>query len=1020
MDIPITECLCGHPFDPDQFMIQCYLCRIWYHGQCVSIKEYMATEIDKFHCPRCVPIHNQSIMKVRTNWHRHNYSEMEAEGKPVQTGTPVFIRELKSRHFPKADDIVKHLKGQQLTMQYLQTNGFDIPIIVDIKDGLDMVVPPPNFSLYDVQTYIGGEREMDVIDVAKQNNVRMSLKEFVEYYYDPNRSRILNVISLEFTNTGLSSMVEAPYIARKLDWVNYVWPRDWPEDSELKKPEVQKYCLMGVKDSFTDFHIDFGGTSVWYHVLRGEKVFYLIKPTAANLHLYQQWMSSSTQSETFFGDQVDACYKCVLKQGQTMLIPTGWIHAVLTPIDSLVFGGNFVHSLNIPMQIQIYEMERKLKTPAKFQYPGFETINWFAAKRLLKELKDLNSEEKKCPPYFLQGVKALLSILKQWNTDKDYSMLSRSQIPQTISSQKVLKDLSKEIRHAERYLIALNPPKPERESKRKKKKPMNKDFVDFHVTDRMSESSKLKSLAKEQSVKKETVSPKKGLVHRPPLKLTLPKPAAFPYHGELNSSVNAQERAIAAVAAPIKTIKTLSPKNTSVKKPNTSKQSSSHKSINAKRPAGVKKLTSEGKKGAKHGKQSPTVIRFKLGDNEVVRSTKDKGSNIYGNFVLDQNIETRKELTWKQTTSVYDFHDGSNESDYGGFTIDEAPKRKKSVKVNSTAKKAKTNFDVGPTTNTVPTNGIEELLKASVYTLDGTAPRLDVISDRASPSTRDAIAGMLSFSAQCYPTAVTPQQVPAKAKSKVAKARTKGTRPEKHELSGERDRMADDEDDLLIENMDKVHQDDDFIYPALDVSDEDEFMFKSKGKREEDEAWNPKARVGPLLPKTNRPAREGTKKTSVEKGLEAAAKKRARQSDADEDYQAFDDDDDDDDDDDFDEDMEEEKIVKRKSNSSKRTYKKKRKEQSAVQVTATEDDQLSSGVALPAVAPHDGNLTPAKSPEQVIKHIPYTSILTSPNRLKDVKAKLAAPIPVERKPKKGMKTAKQRLGKILKIHKMLH
>ena len=147
-------------------------------------------------------------------------------------------------------------------------------------------------------------------------------------------------------------MVEAPYIARKLDWVNYVWPRDWPEDNELKKPEVQKYCLMGVKDSFTDFHIDFGGTSVWYHVLRGEKIFYLIKPTPANLHLYQQWMCSSSQSETFFGDQVDACYKCVVKQGQTMLIPTGWIHAVLTPVDSLVFGGNFLHSLNIPMQIQ--------------------------------------------------------------------------------------------------------------------------------------------------------------------------------------------------------------------------------------------------------------------------------------------------------------------------------------------------------------------------------------------------------------------------------------------------------------------------------------------------------------------------------------------------------------------------------------------------------------------------------------------------------------------------------------------
>ena len=36
-----------------------------------------------------------------------------------------------------------------------------------------------------------------------------------------------------------------------------------------------------------------------------------------------------------------------------MMIPTGWIHAVLTPVDSLVFGGNFLHSLNIEMQLQL-------------------------------------------------------------------------------------------------------------------------------------------------------------------------------------------------------------------------------------------------------------------------------------------------------------------------------------------------------------------------------------------------------------------------------------------------------------------------------------------------------------------------------------------------------------------------------------------------------------------------------------------------------------------------------------------
>lgn len=70
----------------------------------------------------------------------------------------------------------------------------------------------------------------------------------------------------------------------------------------------------------------------------------------------------------------------------------------------------------------------------------------------------------------------------------------------------------------------------------------------------------------------------------------------------------------------------------------------------------------------------------------------------------------------------------------------------------------------------------------------------------------------------------------------------------------------------------------DTVYPALDASDDEDYIFKPKAKSQIDEAWNPKARVGPLLPKTNRPAREGAKKTSVEKGLEAAAAKRAKQS----------------------------------------------------------------------------------------------------------------------------------------------
>lgn len=39
----------------------------------------------------------------------------------------------------------------------------------------------------------------------------------------------------------------------------------------------------------------------------------------------------------------------------------GWIHAVYTPEDTLVFGGNFLHSFNIPMQLNIYSIEDRTR-----------------------------------------------------------------------------------------------------------------------------------------------------------------------------------------------------------------------------------------------------------------------------------------------------------------------------------------------------------------------------------------------------------------------------------------------------------------------------------------------------------------------------------------------------------------------------------------------------------------------------------------------------------------------------------
>jgi len=50
-----------------------------------------------------------------------------------------------------------------------------------------------------------------------------------------------------------------------------------------------------------------------------------------------------------------------VKQKLTMrrISCVGWIHAVYTPVDSLVFGGNFLHCFNMSLQLRIADIEIK-------------------------------------------------------------------------------------------------------------------------------------------------------------------------------------------------------------------------------------------------------------------------------------------------------------------------------------------------------------------------------------------------------------------------------------------------------------------------------------------------------------------------------------------------------------------------------------------------------------------------------------------------------------------------------------
>uniref|UniRef100_H2Y539 [histone H3]-dimethyl-L-lysine(36) demethylase n=1 Tax=Ciona savignyi TaxID=51511 RepID=H2Y539_CIOSA len=294
---------------------------------------------------------------------------------------------------PKYDaDFLIDLDGHELTFERIQRCGLSDPLRIKDPDGLGMVMPDRStFSVSDVRAFVGSRRMVDVMECKTQRALEMSMRDFEHYFQGTERKYIYNVISLEFSQSKLESLIQRPKVVDELDWIDLVWPQHLKHTQveqtnrihHMKYPKVQKYCLMSVADCYTDFHIDFGGTSVWYHILKGGKIFWLIPPTNENLLLYERWTLSGNQGDIFFADMVSRAQRVELVAGNSLMIPSGWIHAVYTPLDSIVFGGNFLNSFNIPMQLRIAQVEERLKVPGRFRFPFFSEVLWYALDRYL-------------------------------------------------------------------------------------------------------------------------------------------------------------------------------------------------------------------------------------------------------------------------------------------------------------------------------------------------------------------------------------------------------------------------------------------------------------------------------------------------------------------------------------------------------------------------------------------------------------------------------------------------------------
>ncbi|XP_055882880.1 lysine-specific demethylase 7A-like isoform X1 [Biomphalaria glabrata] len=1016
-------CLCRMPYDETRFMIECDVCKDWFHGGCVGVQEHQAADIEIYHCPSCALKHGPLVLKHRRNWHRHDYSEDGSKLKTaVQTGTVVFIKELKNRSFPSAEEIpIKRLHGNQITPEYFDKEGFDVPILCEKKDGLGITLPSPSISIQEIEQLVGSMREIDVINVSRQDDIKMLMREWTEYYNSPNRDKILNVISLEFSGTKLSEFVEPPNIIRQVSWARNVWPEQLPEDCTLVRPEVQKYCLMGVKDSFTDFHIDFGGTSVWYHVLRGEKVFYLIRPTQSNLMLYERWLSSSNQSEMFFGDQVDNCYRMIVKQGHTLFIPTGWIHAVFTPIDTLVFGGNFLHNYNIPLQLQCYEIEKNVKTPEKYLFPSYETMNWYAAKSLVDILKDYTEEGKRPPEYLVEGARALSVSLKAWTQRKDltskyvYAKVSKQDTADYIQYGKVLKEIQKEVRKIDDTKKS-SPKKsknasPKKQDQRKKsgksvKKVKGLDILDEHTkqslhTEKATKEKVKTAVDKEQREKIYNFEDEdEDTSNTLSLKVRIPKAGAY----------------VADAERDVKDKKDGLKKHSNSKSKGSKSRSESHK-VKKKE---VKEEVEEKKEVVKSepstpGKEIPQCLKFKLSNGKMVSTDKKKPKkklNVKEFLLLGPETsklsspeqadvkEIKKEKPEKSTSSSKHKTKKKTDSEKSSKETKEQrsssksskklkdkvkEKRKKSPEEKKPkAKEKKSSKSVDHDSDTDSEKMVlvvDEKPKKSSSQKSTSAtkpaslkrklssgpdgPAGDAEVDTIKGGLNGSISDILTASGYSGDGGTRDAIAGMLTMSRMGLSSSPGSQTKSSEGKENKVQAEIDEEEQLMADC---YRDSEFVYPSFELSDEEgEPKYKSRKTSDKDDNWSPKARIQSVMVKSEREHRVGVQKESLSSTLANTAAKLAENLPSDK------------------------KLIKKGA---------KLKVPEKIELEEEPLPGPSTALDVPVNAFRPGIKRPVD---------PCASIAAANEAAKAAK-----------KAKKGFATAKQRLGKLLKIKKMVY
>lgn len=349
----------------------------------------------------------KNSIEPRTKRSRNKIEPKEKRTSGPMAGSPEYKELILKEKFMRVEDseyFVQYENGSDLENKL---PFFTKALIVHDPRGLGMCE-----ELFELNTFqklekkliehLGPEYQWLVINSDKQTGDQgMSLKNFLKLFISAESGKPIKRPSI--LNSLSNNLHKIDALARLLEPPNYTRFCSWTRRLKLP-PQVEHYLLISMAGSFTDFHTDFGGSSVSYYLLIGSKIFWFVRPTSKNLRAFKAWSALSKEENlrTPFIPYLKAqnpeanVYRLELSPGQTLFVPTGWIHAVMTPKDSVAVGANFLQSANPSLQVTIHkEIDLQLETVTNeaaaddgqsFLFPQFRLLNWLAIPLVTKDL----------------------------------------------------------------------------------------------------------------------------------------------------------------------------------------------------------------------------------------------------------------------------------------------------------------------------------------------------------------------------------------------------------------------------------------------------------------------------------------------------------------------------------------------------------------------------------------------------------------------------------------------------------